>query len=116
MLLLMLPHTPPNTPSRSSSCFSRSSIFTWILTPLPLERARTPPPLLAPSSTPCTPYKVDTPPLAAESLYVPRTRHNHPLSPLTLLSNCFSSPNPFCYSNVCDTAHYRVSPCSRCWR
>src|SRR5882724_6085796 len=112
MLLLMLPCAPPNTPSHSSSpsssCFSHSSIFTQIITPLPLERARAPPPLLTPSSTPHAPFKVDTPPLAVESLYVPHTHHNHPHAPLTLSSNCFSSPNPFCYSNVCDTAHYHV--------
>ena len=66
MLLLTLPHppphpphTPPNAPScssspssPSSSHFSHSSNFTQILTPLPLERAHAPPPLLAPSSTP----------------------------------------------------------------
>src|SRR5882724_7685548 len=52
----------------------------------------------------------------AESLYIPHTHHNHPLAPLTLSSNCFSSPNPFCYSNVCDTAHYHASPCSHCWQ
>src|SRR5882724_10665656 len=116
----MLPCTPPNSPSRSSWCLALLLMLLALLylhtDPHPtatsppkhctLERAHAPLPPLAPSSTPHTPYKVSPTcslcGCTVESLYVPCAHHNHPLTPLTLSSNCFSSPNPFCYSNVCN--------------
>src|SRR5882724_11055359 len=102
-LLLMLPRAPPHPPRAPphASCAPLSSHGSsphcHLRELAPLRPSSHPLPLLALLTKSILPHL-----LRRACMFLT-------LATITLSSNCFSSPNPFCYSNVCDTM-YVIQP------
>src|SRR5882724_7685549 len=75
-----------------------------------LKKAHAPPPLLAPSSTPCAPYKVNTPPLVLSAVVLQRACTFLTLTTITLSPLSPSQATVFLHPILSAIAMYVLQP------